>query len=402
MNPVFKFFSSLWLTVVLLAFCILLVFFGTLDQVHWGIHETQRRYFESLYVFWQYPLEWPKGQALRWIHLPLPGGYTLGSLLLINLVCAHFRFFRPGWKRLGIAVTHLGVVILLVSGFLISAFQKESQMWIKQGETSNYATDYRANELVVIDRSHPDYDEVTTIPESLLAEEGIISLNELGLRVRVIDFMPNALLASKMQNPTGPDPRADRGAAARMGMFAIEQPQVYAEDEVNTTSAIVELIGPDGSLGTWLVSNYMDQPGIPAQTFELNGKTYELMLRFHRTYLPFSLQLDEFSHDVYPGTETPKNFSSEVQIITPGESGTQPALIYMNHPLRHEGYTFFQHSFRDARMTPDQIPWTSLQVVQNPVWQMPYYAVAIVGIGMCIQFLIRLVGFANRFKKAAA
>ncbi len=398
----FRFFSSLKLTVWLLGLSLVLVFFGTLAQVHFGIHETQARYFESFYVFWQYPLEWPAGETLRWIHLPLPGGFTLGILLVINLVCAHFRYFRPRWNRIGIAITHFGVVLLLVSGFLISAFQEESRMGIKQGSTSNFATSFHDNELVLIDHSHPDYDELTSIPGSLLKDGNTVALPELGLEVRVIDFMPNAMLASKMQNPTGPEPRANRGAAQRMGMFAVEKPSVSSDDERNNPTAIVELVTPEGSLGTWLVSDFMDQPGIPPQAFELKGKTYELMLRQKRIYMPFTLQLDKFSHDVYPGTEIPKNFSSDIQIITPGETSTQPALVYMNHPLRHGGYTFFQASFLAAEQTRDGIPWTIFQVVENPVWQLPYYAVAIVGIGMCVQFLISLSAFTNRMKKASA
>ena len=50
MNPILKFFSSLRLTVVLLTLSLVLIFFGTLDQVEYGIWETQKRYFESFFV----------------------------------------------------------------------------------------------------------------------------------------------------------------------------------------------------------------------------------------------------------------------------------------------------------------------------------------------------------------
>ncbi|MEM9226643.1 MAG: cytochrome c biogenesis protein ResB [Verrucomicrobiota bacterium] len=394
MNSIFKFFSSLKLTVWLLSLSIVLVFFGTLDQVHWGIHETQRRYFESFIVFWQYPLEWPGGIQLRWIHLPLPGGFTLGVLLLINLGCAHFRYFKATWKRTGIAITHLGVVLLLISGFLVSFLQQESQMAIDEGSSSNYSRDFRDNELVIINRADPEFDEVTAIPQSVLEREGSVELADLGLTVNVIDFMPNAVLGNRAQNPNAPPPRADSGAAGRMGLFAQERPVIYSEDEVNTATAIVELVGPEGRLGSWLVSNLMDEGRFPPQTFELGGQSYELFLRFKRTYLPFALELVDFTHDKYPGTEIPRNFSSDVRILTPGDPEQRPALIYMNHPLRHGGYTFYQASFGNNETT------TILQVVRNPSWQLPYLAVLLVGLGMTIQFLMHLVNFATKRTKS--
>ena len=43
----------------------------------------------------------------------------------------------------------------------------------------------------------------------------------------------------------------------------------------------------------------------------------------------------------------------------------------MNNPLRHGGYTFYQSGFKNDDRT------TILQVVRNPGWQLPYFAIAI-------------------------
>ena len=47
MKALFKFFSSLQLTVVLLALSMMLIFFGTLAQVETGIWKNQKDYFEN-------------------------------------------------------------------------------------------------------------------------------------------------------------------------------------------------------------------------------------------------------------------------------------------------------------------------------------------------------------------
>ena len=69
-NPVIAVFTSLRLTIVLLGFSVALVFFGTLDQVNIGINKAQKDYFESFFVAWQYPQEWPLGTKMVMVTHP--------------------------------------------------------------------------------------------------------------------------------------------------------------------------------------------------------------------------------------------------------------------------------------------------------------------------------------------
>src|SRR5881227_3176548 len=79
--------TSLKLTIVCLAAGMVLIFAGTLAQVHLGIHEAQQRYFQSFFVWW--PAEG------RGIKFPIfPGGHLIGGVLLINLIAAHAKRFR--------------------------------------------------------------------------------------------------------------------------------------------------------------------------------------------------------------------------------------------------------------------------------------------------------------------
>ena len=98
MKALLKFFGSLRLTVTLLALSIVLIFFGTLDQVEFGIRYTQEKYFESLIALWKYPPQWVLGDLLGGLPLPMPGGYLIGPLLILNLLTAHFQRFRPTWS----------------------------------------------------------------------------------------------------------------------------------------------------------------------------------------------------------------------------------------------------------------------------------------------------------------
>ena len=100
--------------------------------MHIGIYLAQKEYFESFFVIWSYPEQFYYHDQLRWLSIPLPGGYLLGGLLVINLLCAHFRYFKFDSRRIGVSITHFGVVLLLISGFLISGMQRESLMSIQE------------------------------------------------------------------------------------------------------------------------------------------------------------------------------------------------------------------------------------------------------------------------------
>ncbi|MGZ5210862.1 MAG: cytochrome c biogenesis protein ResB, partial [Kaistella sp.] len=62
---------------------------------------------------------------------------------------------------------------------------------------------------------------------------------------------------------------------------------------------------------------------------------------------PFSLKLDDFVMETYPGSSSPSAYESHVQVIDGGKQ--TPYKIYMNNVLNHGGYRFFQASFDPDR-----------------------------------------------------
>ncbi|MDQ8208929.1 cytochrome c biogenesis protein ResB [Coraliomargarita sp. SDUM461003] len=388
MKSLFQFFSSLKLTVVLLAFSMVLIFFGTLDQVQYGIWHTQKLYFESFIAVWAYPEQAVGYDQLFWLRIPMPGGYLLGGLLFINLLAAHFTRFKMTWKKSGIFLVHFGLVLLLVSELMTDLLSKESQMPVDEGGRSNYSQSYRDNELVLIDRNHPEYDSVHAIPAKLLKPGKRIEVPNTALSIRTVSYYPNAEIGRATSGaPT--DSPATRGAAIKMGIISTPKPVSYADNDINTATAYVEVLQGEDSLGIWLVSNVIDER-FPPQMVETGDQSWEIALRFQRQYYPFEVELIDFSHDKYPGTEIPYNYSSEVMVYHRDSTKNQKALIYMNHPLRYEGLTFYQASFTNQDRT------SIFQVVRNPGWLLPYVSVLLMGLGMCVQFGMHFVKFLGK------
>ena len=194
----------------------------------------------------------------------------------------------------------------------------------------------------------------------------------------------------KSQAPNAPSSPADHGFGPQLVVTPLSI--TYKQDEQNMPTAVLELTGADGSLGTWLVSAGLTEP----QTLTVQGHTYQLVMRPARHYHPFSVTLLKFSHDRYPGTDIPKNFSSRVRLRTPDNRVDREVLIYMNNPLRYGGLAFYQAGFEPNDRT------TILQVVQNPSWKLPYVSCVLMFIGLLIQFAMQLTRFIRKRTTVAA
>ena len=378
------FISSIKLTVVCLTAAMVLVFAGTLAQIHFGTHVVQERYFQSMLVWW--PSE---SNGFR---IPVfPGGHLLGAVLLVNLFAAHLRRFRLSVRHVGIHMIHGGLIIMLAGGLFTDLFSVESQMQIAPGETRNYSEDSRLVELVIIDERDRAADRVMAISEARLRRGGTVSLNGLPFQVAIKHYYENSQLQMLDKAGAKAVPAADHGVGAQISVNAI--PRATAVDGRDLKGAVIQFIPsasggettPD-TLGTWLVSDGLAAP----QTFAFAGGTWRIEMRPVRYYKPYSLTLQKFTHERYPGTDIPKNFASKIALVDLAHGVNRDVLIYMNHPFRYAGETYYQSGFgRDDQSS-------ILQVVHNPSFVAPYIACGVIGVGLLIQFCYQFVGFTRR------
>ena len=367
--------TSLRLTVFCLVCAMILVFLGTLDQVNIGVYEAENRYFKSFFLYFT-----PPGTSLR---IPwFPSGYLVGGLLLLNLIAAHLARFKFTWKKTGILVLHAGVILLLIGQLFTSLFQVESQMRLDRGETKNYSLSYYQNELAVIDTGAPDFDQVISIPDSQLYKNHKIDLPVDALAVGIDEYFINSALFPPDKVPTSNYPHLKVGPMA----VSVQQEQTYKENERNMPTAAVSVWQGGRHLGSWALAAGFPRP----VSFQAGGKNYQVVLRPKRFYKPFAIQLLQFSHGRYAGTDIAKDFSSRIRLLDPSNHEDRETLIYMNHPLRYQGMTFYQSGFDNNDTT------TILQVVQNPSWLIPYISCFLIALGMVIQFGMHLTSFVRR------
>lgn len=446
--------ASLKLTVVVLGLLTLLIFFSTLAQTTRGIGWVIREYYESWYVWVPVSIFGPPtAEPAPWGFL-FPGGATLGTLILVNLLAAHtlrFKLRASGgrlvwglvvtlagaalivWfhisgvtqdltaatslfgtlaiglvvyapavtamvllfaKRAGIVMIHLSLILLIAGEMVTRNASLETMMPIYEGETINWSQKMDEAELVVIDPSDPQRDRVIAIREATLvnAEATGRPIQHPGLPfdVQVERFLRNT---GFREVPAGmPVPDDLLGLAREYIPQRLPEATGVGQQTLNSPGILLRLSRDGKPLGRVVasaVTTWMgDHHKTIRQDIEVDGKTWQIDMRYRRYYKPYAVELVDFKHDLYPGTNVPKNFSSQVVLHDPtSDSPTSDHLIWMNHPMRYDGATFFQAQFiQDDR-------GTVLQVVRNPASPIPYIACTLGGLGLLLHFSLSLQKF---------
>ncbi|TWU59351.1 Cytochrome c biogenesis protein CcsA [Rubripirellula tenax] len=324
----------------------------------------------------------------------LTKGLGAGAILLAG---CHLVFGKQG----GNVLLHIGVGLLMVGQFVFGDRQTEQRLSMVEGETTNSFVNLDQIELTFI-KSLDGEDVVTAIPgtrlQAALNSKTAISDESLPVDVNVLAFYPNSTLG---------DVPADNLANVGLGLEAgaVDRPKSGGVDAaMNVASAYVELTDKSSgeSLGRHLVSQLFSDRGMLTRSgtgkdlfdsVSVGDDKYELGLKFHREVKPYWIHLEDFRRTTYSGTQTPRDYSSFVRIIAEDTGEDRKERIWMNNPLRYRGETFYQSSF-DTLPNGQEI--TSIQVVRNSGWLIPYVACSITALGMLAHFLGTLTRFLKR------
>ena len=356
--------------VFLIIWLMILVFFGTLAQRNEGLYLVQLDYFSS----------W-----LKWFGpIPTPSAKLTMLVMFINL--SGF-FFRPNilkLQKIGITITHAGIMLMLIGSGLTSLFSIEGSMIIDEGKKSNFFDNYYVKEFVIINKTNMDFDDYIIFDENLLHKNSFLESLDLPFKIEVLDYYVNCNPIRKPDNQMNND--FYKGMARNFYLQEIPSEKEY---EKNRPGIIYEIIASGDIDIDGIYILFMGQP-VP-QVLNVENSHFEFKLRPYRTYFPFEIELIDFKKEMHPGTDVAKSYSSEINLIEDGVS--RKSLIEMNAPLRHYDYTFYQASFIEE----NEIQTTVLATVKNYGRIFPYVSTVIMCIGILFHMLIMV---SRRFKKS--
>lgn len=375
-----RFIGSYGLAIAILTLLLFLVYVGTIEQARLGLYDVQDRYFNSLIFFADVPL--------LPFDIPFPGVYLLMLLFAINLIVGTLQRIPLKREKLGLLINHFGIIFILLSGVVSHHFSIDGQMTLLPGETSNIFSSYHEWEIAVLGPVEDGQRRQWIIDENFFNDlnrrERTFQADTLPFDLTFAHYNRNALV-----QPIGPNVQATGEVID--GFFINPQPAAK-ENEMNLPAMQISLLSSGAPERAILWGN-----SIRPWTVQVNGELWDIMLRKKQWRTPFNITLKEFRHEYHPGTRMARTYESD--IIKTENGHEQEINIRMNEPMRYEGYTFFQASFREF---PDGTASSTFAVVKNPSDHWPLIACIIITFGMLIHFGDKLMAHLRRERNLQA
>jgi len=384
------------LAVALLVLLGVLTWLGTLAQVDKGLFDVQREYFES----WIVRQKLPALLGGPWWSLPLPGAYPVLVLLFVNLLVGGMLRLRLSRRTVGVMITHVGIGLLLVAGFvklhgsysgnlaLLPAPKNGEAVGERVVESASFVS-FHDHELALLKDAGAVIEE-RTVPEAVLARAGgddTVVLRTAGVpfTVTVSHWLPNCAA-----RPKGPMFEAETPVLDGVFLRRVD-PSMQREQDL--AGCYVTVLTEAGERHEAILTANDRRPLSASRvpfTFTVAGQRWGLDLRRVIHDLPFRVRLDEFKKVDHPGTTMARDFRSFVTVSE--GAGERSAQIFMNTPLRKDGFVLYQSSFGQvgAAANGEPVFYTSLEVANNPSDQWPMIACFVIGIGLLVHFVTKL------------
>ena len=274
-------------------------------------------------------------------------------LTTINLIGIIYKFKM--WKNMPRFLFHFSFVVILIGAIITRYVGYEGIMQIPQGVTTNQMISLEPYLQVTIKNgdeivSQKEYQkEFTSLISSLNDFSFTTTFDNNTLTVSYKDFM----FAKKEK--------------AAMGLLTVNT-------TFNDKTESVRLPGLRGQLG------------VPK---ELKFDKYTVILQYGSRFvdLPFSIRLNEFQLERYPGSMSPSSYASEITVIK--DDKTYDYRIFMNRTLSEGNFLFFQSSY-----FPDE-SGTILSVNNDPGKWPTYLGYFLLTLGLFLNFFDKK----SRFRK---
>lgn len=377
--------SSFGLACTVLFLFFILTLLGTLEQVEHGLYETQKRYFDSLFVWYE----------VAGMDLPLiPGVRLLMWVLFFNILSAAILKMRKGWKGAGLLIAHGGILLLLVGGAIGLQFKKYGAMMIWEGDTASEFESYTEWQLDIM----PVDEDGKVIEALVIPSKQVDRIGKGQTRVFTSGELPFDLVVHGREQNAMPVPSGAPMSASVEGKeidgYKLMSMKPAKQAEQNLPGMYVSF--PESGKAAGEAEAILWGGDVAPYTLHRDGKRWAVKLVKEKWKVPFEIKLRDFHFEYFPGTQRARVYRSDITKLENG--GERDVRISMNKPLRHRGYTFFQSSFGPSGSDDkgDQRMYTVFAVMKNPADHWPLASLIVSGVGLLVHFMIQLWGYLKK------
>jgi cytochrome c biogenesis protein ResB len=309
-------------------------------------------------------------------------------LALSVMVCSTRRFATlrrtTGFaqrRALGSMLTHISILLILAGGVIRGIWGQKGYLELRKGQAAaQFAMDNGYHKLP-FSIALADFEIETDAPKIARAAPGVTDpQTDDSLLVQWPEHNLTARIPIELNVERAVSPQGEPATAGNT--FRITVLRYIPDFTVNTQ--------------TREVSSRSSEPNNPAILVAVNGPDYhnhawvfarfpDFTMRTEGSDKPDPLQL-RYESRAAAGAAAPmgavKNFKSTVNLIGAG-AAAQTATVAVNHPLKYKGYTFYQTGYN-----PEDLSWTSLQVVRDPGVPVVYAGFALLIGGLFVVFYL--------------
>ena len=259
----------------------------------------------------------------RWFELIL-------LLLAVNLIGRLIILKLYKRDKLAVALFHLSFVIMIIGAGITRYFGWEGSIHIREGEEQNtcYSTE-KYIEYSVRDASgkvtETKTDKYSMTSVSADNYKKNVKINGKTYELELAKIIPNAAEV----NAVGDAPNA----------VAVNP----AQQNTGQNAFIFHLVNGSESATVYIWER--ESVKVASGTCNLEGGTVEISYGSMSTELPFSIKLNDFILERYPGSTSPSGYKSDVVLLDKPANFQKPYVIFMNNILKYKGYRFYQSSY---------------------------------------------------------
>jgi hypothetical protein len=398
-----KLLSGFGLATILLVLLGILTWLATLEQVEHGLLATLDKYFHWR-SWWVLAELWVLPQYFdRPLRIPLPGGYWVCALLLVNMVCGGLIRARKGWKTAGVLLSHFGIIFMIAAGGVAQLYEERGVMMLVEGDQANYA----------ISLTEPTIEVMEIVDGNVNGDISVARQKDLGGMAqsdtrlvkypgRPFNLEIGGWLTNAVVHPGGEGSRFPT-----VDGWTLEEKKPEKEGELNGPACYAVPVFEDGTKGDpFILAVPNGRSGIgdyPPVTLETGGKKFAVRMVKQTIPVPFTVKLKDAESEYYPNSNRPKSFHSDILRID-GEDEPVGLRIEMNEPMRAGGFTFFQRTMGGGPQMQQGPEFSGFEVVSNPADKWPEYSLYVVTLGLLIHFVMKFsmhLGASNRSKTKA-